>query len=101
MKKIILLFLFTLYLFANSDLIEIKHDIKLILNKVDLLNKKIDKLEKKVELLDKKVKINSIKIEILQKQMDKRFEDAVSFLWIISVAFLVLAGVTYRLCNVK
>ena len=101
MKKIVLLMLFILSLFANSDLIEIKQDIKLILYKVDKLEKKVDLLDKKVNKLDKKVEVNSIKIEMLQKQMDKRFEDTVSFLWMISVAFLVLAGVTYRLCNIK
>ena len=94
MKRILLMLLFALSLFANSDLIEIKQDIKLILNKVNTL-------EKKVNELDKKVEINSVKIEMLQKRVNKRFEDTISFLWMISIAFLVLAGVTYRLCNVK
>jgi len=87
MKKLMLLMLFVLSLFANSDLIEIKQNTKLILHKLNEL--------------DKKVEVNSIKIEMLQKRMNKRFEDTVGFLWMISVAFLVLAGVTYRLCNVK
>ena len=87
MKKIILLVLFVLSLFANSDLIEIKQDIKLILNKLNEL--------------DKKVEVNSVKIEMLQKQMDrrfddvnKRFEDMMNYLWMISMAFLGLVGVT-------
>jgi len=74
MKRILLMLLFALSLFANSDLIEIKQNIKLILNKVNTLEKKVDLLDKKVNELDKKVEINSIKIEMLQKQMDKRFE---------------------------
>lgn len=101
MKKILLMLLFALSLFANSDLIEIKQNIKLILNKVNTLEKKVDLLDKKVNELDKKVEINSIKIEMLQNRMNKRFEDIVNFLWMISIVFLVLAGVTYRLCNIK
>jgi len=79
--------LFVLSLFANSDLIEIKQNTKLILHKLNEL--------------DKKVEVNSIKIEMLQNRMNKRFEDIVNFLWMISIVFLVLAGVTYRLCNIK
>ena len=87
MKKLMLLMLFVLSLFANSDLIEIKQNTKLILHKLNEL--------------DKKVEVNSIKIEMLQNRMNKRFEDIVNFLWMISIVFLVLAGVTYRLCNIK
>ena len=101
MKKLMLLMLFVLSLFANSDLIEIKQDIKLILYKVDKLEKKVDLLDKKVNKLDKKVEVNSVKIEMLQKQMDKRFEDTnkrfedmMNYLWMISAAFLGLVGVT-------
>jgi len=101
MKKLFLLVLFVISLFANQDLAEIKSDIKLIL--------------KKVNELDKKVEINSVKIEMLQKAMDKRFEavdkrfeavdkrfedfnkrfeDMINYLWMISATFLGLVAVT-------
>ena len=74
MKKLILLTLFIISLFANQDLANIKSDIKLLLNKVNELDEKVDKIEKKVNEIDKKVEINSVKIEMLQKHMNKRFE---------------------------
>ena len=101
MRKLIFLVVFTISLFANQDLTEIKSDIKLILNKVNELNKKVD-------VLDKKIEVNSVKIEMLQKHMDKRFEaidkrfedfnerfeDMINYLWMISAAFLGLVAVT-------
>ena len=101
MRKLIFLVVFTISLFANQDLAEIKSDIKLILNKVNELNKKVDELDKKIE-------VNSVKIEMLQKHMDKRleaidkrfenfnkrFEDMINYLWMISAAFLGLVAVT-------
>ena len=87
MKKLVLLVLFAISLFANQDLAEMKSDIKLILNKVNELDKKVNELDKKVE-------VNSVKIEMLQKHMDKRFEDMINYLWMISTAFLGLVAVT-------
>ena len=122
MKKLILLTLFIISLFANQDLANIKSDIKLLLNKVNELDEKVDKIEKKVNEIDKKVEINSVKIEMLQKHMNKRFEaidkrfedfnkrfeaidkrfedfnkrfeDMINYLWMISAAFLGLVAAT-------
>ena len=101
MKKLVLLVLFAISLFANQDLAEMKSDIKLILNKVNELDRKVNELDKKVE-------VNSIKIEMLQKHMNKRFEafdkrfddfnkrfeDMIDYLWMISTTFLGLVAVT-------
>ena len=87
MKKLVLLVLFAISLFANQDLAEMKSDIKLILNKVNELDRKVNELDKKVE-------VNSVKIEMLQKHMDKRFEDMIDYLWMISTTFLGLVAVT-------
>jgi len=71
MKKLLIVFLYIIALFAapatKEDIRELKSDIKLILNKVD-------ELAKKVNEIDKKVYANSIKIDMLEKNMNKRFE---------------------------
>jgi hypothetical protein len=48
----------------------------------------------KVNEIDKKVYANSIKIDMLEKNMNKRFEDMLNYLWMISAAFLGLTTVT-------
>ena len=52
---------------TKEDIKELKSDIKLILNKLDDLNKKVNEI-------DKKVYANSVKIDMLEKIMNKRFE---------------------------
>ncbi len=112
MKKLLIVFLYIIALFAapatKEDIRELKSDIKLILNKVD-------ELAKKVNEIDKKVYANSIKIDMLEKnmnkrfeqvdkrfeqvdkrfeQVDKRFEDMINYLWMISTAFLGLTAIS-------
>ena len=71
MKKFFLVLIAFITLYAQpatkEDIRELKSDIKLILNKVDDLTKKINEI-------DKKVYANSLKIDMLEKNMNKRFE---------------------------
>jgi len=116
MKRIILIFLFVVTLFAgnvqNSDISEIKQDIKLILHKVNELDKKVEINSVKIDMLEKSM---NKRFELMQKEMDKRFEqvdkrfedmnkrfeemgnrfdDMISYLWMISTAFLGLVTAT-------
>ena len=84
MKKIIILILSFMALYGQpatkEDIKELKQDIRLLINKVNEI--------------DKKVYANSIKIDMLEKNMNKRFEDMLNYLWMISAAFLGLTTVT-------
>ena len=84
MKKIIIFILSFMALYGQpatkEDIKELKQDIRLLINKVNEI--------------DKKVYANSIKIDMLEKNMNKRFEDMLNYLWMISAAFLGLTTVT-------
>jgi len=115
MKKLFLLVLFVISLFANQDLAEIKSDIKLILKKVNELDKKVEinsvkiemlqkAMDKRFEAMDKRFEAMDKRFEDFNKRfedfnkrfeaMDKRFEDMINYLWMISATFLGLVTVT-------
>jgi chaperonin cofactor prefoldin len=99
-----------------------KEDIKELKLQIYQINQKLDRLINKVNEIDKKVNANTIRIEMLEKSMNKRFElmekrfeqidkrfedmnkrfedmnkrfeDMLNYLWMISAAFLGLTAIS-------
>ena len=112
MKKIIILILSFMALYGQpatkEDIKELKQDIRLLINKVNEIDKKvyansikIDMLEKNMnkrfEQVDKRFEQVDKRFEQVDKRfedMNKRFEDMLNYLWMISAAFLGLTAVT-------
>ena len=112
MKKIIILILSFIALSAQpatkEDIKELKQDIRLLINKVNEIDKKvyansikIDMLEKNMnkrfEQVDNRFEQVDKRFEQVDKRfedMNKRFEDMLNYLWMISAAFLGLTAVT-------
>jgi len=105
MKKVLFLLFVIVFSYATpatkEDIKELKQDIKLILNKVNEIDKKVYANSIKIEMLEKNM---NKRFELIDKRfedmnkrfedMNKRFEDMISYLWMISAAFLGLVAVT-------
>jgi hypothetical protein len=98
MKKIVFLILFAIALNAQpatkEDIKELKQDIKLLINKVNDIDKKVYANSIKIDMLEKNM---NKRFELINKRFEdinKRFEDMLNYLWMISAAFLGLVAVT-------
>jgi hypothetical protein len=111
MKKLIL-FLLAIALYAQpatkEDIKELREDIKLLINKVNDIDKKVYANSVKIDMLEKNMNVRFAQVDKRFEQVDKRFEqidkrfeemgdrfdDMLNYLWMISTAFLGLTGIS-------
>ena len=111
MKKLIL-FLLAIILYAQpatkEDIKELRADIKLLINKVNDIDKKVYANSVKIDMLEKNMNARFAQVDKRFEQVDKRFEqvdkrfekmgdrfdDMLNYLWMISTAFLGLTGIS-------
>ena len=105
MKRIIILILSFIALSAQpatkEDIKELKQDIRLLINKVNEIDKKVYANSIKIDMLEKNMNKRFEQVDKRFEQVDKRFEDMnkrfedmLNYLWMISAAFLGLTTVT-------
>jgi len=105
MKKIIILILSFMALYGQpatkEDIKELKQDIRLLINKVNEIDKKVYANSIKIDMLEKNMNKRFEQVDKRFEQVDKRFEDMnkrfedmLNYLWMISAAFLGLTTVT-------
>ena len=98
MKKIIILILSFMALYGQpatkEDIKELKQDIRLLINKVNEIDKKVYANSIKIDMLEKNMNKRFEQVDKRFEDMNKRFEDMLNYLWMISAAFLGLTTVT-------
>jgi hypothetical protein len=98
MKKIVILILSFIALNAQpatkEDIKELRQDIKLLINKVNEIDKKVYANSIKIDMLEKNMNKRFEQVDKKFDDMNKRFEDMLNYLWMISTAFLGLTAVT-------
>ncbi len=117
MKKIIFLLLIFLFMFSSvcfamtsaeekklfQDIAEIKATLKVFMEQVDKrfeqidkrfeqIDKRFEQVDKRFEQVDKRFEIVNIRFEELREDMNKRFDQMMNFLWILTAIFTTLTA---------